>query len=351
MEEKMTKRMSHSWLIKSSAVGVASAIAGGMVIGQAVAAADVEPLEMRITNSYLEDMAPGVALEHFAERVEELSDGNMTVDVFHGGSLYSEGASVEAVLDGTIEMGLASTSNHGPFTDVWSPMEAPYLFEGREEFREVIIRGEVGDEMREATKEDGLYPLMILETGGFRVLGTQEEVRVPADLDGKRIRVPGSAVPQTFWNTAGASAANVAWSETYVALGQGAVDGLDAAWTSWYLGSLWDVTESITPVHYSVVASLTPVRLEWWEERTPKQREILKTAAHEAEQLSMEEEDRWDEKLREMVNENGVTIVDLTDEEMDEWRDVGRGIWDDIYDDASLEQVERIEAAVQELEE
>ncbi|MCC5857797.1 MAG: TRAP transporter substrate-binding protein [Ectothiorhodospiraceae bacterium] len=331
------------------AMGIATVICTGtfaVLMGpmKSASADEVESLHMRITNSYLQDMASGVALDHFAKRVEELSAGAMTVEVYHGGTLYSEGASVDGVLDGTVQMGLASTANHGPFTDVWRVIEAPYLFESREAFREVIIRGEIGDELREMMRDDGLYPLMILETGGFRILGTQREVRVPGDLRGQRIRVPGSRIPLTFWEEAGASTASVAWSETYLALGQGAVDGLDAAWTSWYLGSLWDVTEYITPVHYSVVASLTPVSQEWWEQRSAAQQEILLQAAREAEEISMEEEISWDQRLREMVVDNGVTIVELTPEEMDQWQELGRSLWGEL--NLPMDQLDRIQAEI-----
>ncbi len=325
------------------AFGVAALLS---VPGQAFAD-EVESLHMRITNSYKEDMAPGIALEHFAKRVEELSNGRMTVEAYHAGSLYSEGASVQAVLDGTVQMGLASTANHGPFTDAWQAIEAPYLFDGRDQFRKVIIKGEIGNELREATREDGLYPLMILETGGFRILGTQDPVRVPADLAGQKIRVPSSPVPLAFWEAAGASPASVAWAETYLALGQGAVDGLDAAWTSWYLGSLWDVTKSITPVHYSVVASLTAVSVEWWEQRSPAQQEILLKAAREAEEVSMKAEDEWESRLRQMVLDSGMTIVELTEEELDVWRELGRSLWKDIPG-MSMEQLERITSAATE---
>lgn len=291
--------ISKVFCLKSAAFALAGVVAFLPISAQPVRASDVDALNMLITNSYRQDMAPGIALDYFAKRVEELSGGKMTVDVHHAGSLYSEDASVEAVLDGTIQMGLASTANHGAFTNVWLAVEAPYLFDSREQFREVIIKGEIGDELREKTRQDGLFPLMILETGGFRILGTQQEVRVPADLQRQRVRVPQSPVPLAFWQAAGASPASVAWSETYLALGQGAVDGLDAAWTSWYLGSLWDVTKFITPVHYSVVASLTPVSVAWWEQLSETQQQILLQAAREAEDVSIEHEDAWETKLKE----------------------------------------------------
>lgn len=295
-------------------------------------AEDVGELHMRITNSYLQEMAPGIALDYFAKRVSELSDGQMTVEVFHGGSLYTEGDSIQAVLDGTIQMGLASSSNHSPFTKTWRVIEAPYLFANRKQFREVVIRGPLREKLVESSHEDGLHPVMILETGGFRILGTNELVKSPDDLNNMKIRVPQSPVPLTFWENAGANPTVVPWSETYLALGQGTVNGLDASYSSWYLANLWEVTDYVTDVAYSPTASVTDVRLDWWQGLSQKQRDIISKAAHEAEDVSMREEDRWEAKIKKAMRKNGMEIYTPNEAEMKEWREIGRATWDELPD-------------------
>lgn len=208
---------------------VVGALALGTVGVSSARAQDVPELHIKIANSYTKEQTAGIALEHFKKRLAELSNGKITGQIFHAGTLYSEDKSVQAVLDGTVDMGLASASNHGPFTKVWRVMEAPYLFTNRKQFRTVIIRGEIGNQLRKAAEKDRLVPLMILETGGFRILGTNRAVRVPDDMKSLKVRVPQSPVPLAFWKAAGANPTIVPWAETYLALGSKAVDGVDAA--------------------------------------------------------------------------------------------------------------------------
>jgi TRAP-type C4-dicarboxylate transport system substrate-binding protein len=69
------------------------------------------------------------------------------------------------------------------------------------------------------------------------------------------------------------------------------------------------------------------VSTKWWSERTPKQKEIILKAAKEAEDIAIGEEDKWEAKAREMCIKNGMTMIDPTPQQMDEWRKKGRSTW------------------------
>jgi len=307
-------------------------------------AADAVPeLKMRIADSYNADMPSGVALQYFAKRIAQLSGGKMTARIYPGGTLYTEDKSIQAVLDGTIDMGLASAANHSPFTKVWRVIETPYLFENNQQFRDVIIHGEIGRELRKRSEKDRLVPLMIFETGGMRIVGTNQPVHTPSDLTNLKIRVPQSPVPLAFWKAAGANPTVVPWGETYLALASKTVDGIDASWLSWPLAKLWEVTKYITPVGYSSTSSVVDVSTKWWSERTPKQKEIILEASKEAEDVAIKEEDRWEAKAREMDIKNGMTMIDPTPQQMEEWREKGRATWATLPD-VSQEDIKRIAA-------
>lgn len=299
-----------------------------LLIAPLAPAADAIPeLKMRIADSYTADMPSGVAFQHFAKRVSELSGGKITARIYPAGTLYSEDKGIQGVLDGTVDMALASAANHSPFTKVWRVIEAPYLFDSNQQFRDVIIHGEIGKELRKRAEKDRLVPLMIFETGGMRIVGTNKPVHTPADLANLKIRTPQSPVPLAFWKAEGANPTVVPWGETYLALASKTVDGLDASWLSWPLAKLWEVTKYITPVGYSSTASVVDVSTKWWSERTPKQKEIILKAAKEAEDIAIGEEDKWEAKAREMCIKNGMTMIDPTPQQMDEWRKKGRSTW------------------------
>ncbi len=298
-------------------------------------AQDVPVLKMRATSSYPQDNPVGKAMDLFAKRVAELSGGKMTVQVFHQGKLYTEDKSVQAVLDGTVDIGMASASNHGPFTKAWVPVEAPYLLD-KKQFREIVLRGAVRKDIEAQSVKDGLKPLMILETGGHRLVGGIMPIRVPADLKQAKIRAAQSPVILAFYRALGANPVAVPWGETYLALASKTVDGVDANMASWPLGNLGEVAKHVTTIYWAPTSTVSDVSVKWWGARTDQQKAILEQAAKEAEDVAMKLEDQNDQELRAQLKRQGVTVYDPNPAEMAEWRKVGESIWAGLSGDQAL---------------
>lgn len=296
---------------------------------------DIPKLNIKATNSYLQTQPAGQAMDLFAKRVSELSNGRMTVQVYHAGKLYTEDASIQAVLDGTVQMGMASAANHGPFTKAWSPVETPFLL-NRQQFRDIIINGEIGQELRKQAQADGLYPLMILESGGHRIVGGRKEVKVPSDMAGAKIRTAQSSVILGFYKAVGANPVVVPWGETYLALSNGVVDGVDATTSSWPLGKLTEVAKHITTINWAPTSTVVDTSVDWWNKRTPKQKEILTQAAAEAQAYSMKLEDDFQQSVRAQIKEQGGIIYDPSPAELEQWREASKKVWATIPGDQSI---------------
>lgn len=301
----------------------------------ALAQADVPALKMRATSSYPQSQPVGKAMDFFAKRVSELSGGKMTVQVFHQGKLYTEDKSVQAVLDGTVDIGMASASNHGPFTKAWVPVEAPYLLD-RKQFRDIVVRGPVRQDIEAQSMKDGLKPLMIFETGGHRLVGGIKPIHVPADLKQAKIRAAQSPVILAFYRALGANPVAVPWGETYLALASKTVDGVDANMASWPLGNLGEVAKNVTTIDWAPTSTVSDVSVKWWNARTERQKTILTQAAREAEDLAMKLEDQNDKDLRAQLKKEGVAVYDPSPAERAEWRKVGESIWASLPGDQAL---------------
>lgn len=317
----------------------------GLVLSTgAMAQGDITPIKMRATSAYPADVPVGKAMDFFAQRVSELSGGKMTVQVFHSGKLYSEDKSVQGVIDGTVDFSMASASNHGPFTKAWLPVETPFLLD-RKQFRDLIIRGDIGRDIKVQAQKDGLHALMIVETGGHRVVGGSSPVRLPADIKQAKIRAAQSPVILNFYRTLGANPVAVPWGETYLALASKTVDAVDTNMTAWWMGNLGEAAKHLTTIYWAPTSSIVGTSTKWWADRTPAQRAILERAAKEAEELSMKLEDENDPVLRALLKKQGVQIYDPTEAELAEWRKVGQTTWASMPGDQKM--IERIKTAVE----
>lgn len=339
--------MADSTIAKCTMAWVTGLVAGALAAMPGLAQDDMPALKFRATNSYPQDQTAGKAMDFFAKRVAELSGGKITVQVFHAGKLYTEDKSIQAVLDGTVEMGMASSSNHGPFTKVWQVVETPFLLD-KQQLREVIIRGQIGKELKKMAEKDRLRPMMLLESGGHRVVGGHKPIKVPEDIKQAKIRTAQSPVILVFYRALGANPVVVPWGETYLALANKTVDGLDAVLASWPAGKLWEVTKNVTTVNWAPVNTVTDVSVKWWNERTPKQRAIFEQAVKEAEEFSMKAEDENEKALRALLKKNGVTVYDPTAQERAAWRKAGLSIWKNMPD-VDQKLIERINRAAQQV--
>lgn len=75
----------------------------------------------------------------------------------------------------------------------------------------------------------GIKVLSLQYIFGFRNLITDKVIRTPEDLAGVKLRTPGSKLFIKTLNAMGANATPLPWGETFSALQQGVVDGLEGS--------------------------------------------------------------------------------------------------------------------------
>ena len=170
----------------------------------------------------------GLAVDHFAEQVNQRSEGNITIETLptYGGG--NDLQLLQDVIGGTTDMGSISTA-------VWSSqgvrafdaLQAPFLIDRYDLEREVIT-GEIGQEMLAAVDELGLVGLAIHEGGLRKPLGAKAPLTSLADFDGLKIRSVQSDVLATGLRALGADPAPLPIGDVYGALRDGTVDAMEA---------------------------------------------------------------------------------------------------------------------------
>ena len=167
----------------------------------------VKRLKLSInTNQSQVDMA-----EAMAEKIEELSDGKMAIDIYGDGQLGGDREVAETVQYGNIDMCVVSTTPVANFYQDLNLFDAPFLFNDSEQAQE-ILDGEIGTEIATGMEDIGFKVLGFPENG-FRQLSTaHSEVHTPADLKGLKIRVMESEVHIETWKALGSNPTPMAFS-------------------------------------------------------------------------------------------------------------------------------------------
>src|SRR3712207_2348887 len=102
----------------------------------------------------------------------------------------------------------------------------PFLFNSEEQGHRVLD-GSVGHQLKARLEARGVVPLGYME-GGFRhMINNVRPITRPEDLRGVKFRVLQSPIYIEMFRALGGSAVPMAWGETFTAVQQGAIDGLE----------------------------------------------------------------------------------------------------------------------------
>lgn len=218
-----------------------------------------------------------LAMVHLAERVDELSDGRMRVDIHPSGQLGEERELIEMLQIGSLAMTKVSASPLESFVPEMTVFSIPYVFADEEHLWNVL-QGEVGRRLLVAGAPYFLRGLCYYDAGPRSFYTTDTPVRKPEDLAGLKVRVQKSITSTRMVQTLGGSATPIDWGELYSALQQGVVDGAENNLPSFYLSRHYEVSRYYTMDEHTWVPDVLLISTHVWERLSETERQWLETA-------------------------------------------------------------------------
>src|SRR5690606_34296260 len=103
------------------------------------------------------------------------------------------------------------------------------------------------------------------DAGSRSFYTTNEPIKTPADLKGKKIRVLNSPTAVKTVQALGGAATPVAWGELYTALQQGVVDGAENNPPSYYLSRHYEISRYYTLDEHTSVPDVMLMSLAVWD--------------------------------------------------------------------------------------
>ncbi|CAA9223399.1 MAG: TRAP-type C4-dicarboxylate transport system, periplasmic component, partial [uncultured Acetobacteraceae bacterium] len=133
---------------------------------------------------------------------------------------------------------------------------------GSEEQGHRVLDGAVGQQLKARLEARGVVPLGYME-GGFRhMINNVRPITRPEDLRGIKFRVLQSPIYIEMYRALGGNAVPMAWGETFTAVQQGAIDGLEIPLGVIDQNKYYEVTKylSLTGHIYSMIGLLIAKR-------------------------------------------------------------------------------------------
>lgn len=162
----------------------------------------------------------------FKEQVEKRSNGELKVNIFPHGQLGSDSQMIDGVRSGVIDIEMSGLNNFTGLFPEAGAFTLPFMFPTREAAYKVLD-GEVGQGVSTKLEQFGIKGLGYPENGYRNVSNNRGPVKVPADLDGVRMRVNNSIALNDMFDLLGANPQQIPVAELYTALETGVVDAQD----------------------------------------------------------------------------------------------------------------------------
>lgn len=197
----------------------------------------------------------------FKQALEKGAGGQLEVQLYPNRQLGDEKALVEGMRFGTLDAGIITNALVAPVEQAFQLNDLPFLFSSEQQAQKVLD-GSVGQKLAKKLEAKGIVALAAME-GGFRhMINNVRPVSKPEDVKGVKYRVMQNPVYIDMFTALGGSAIPMAWGETFTAVQQGTIDGLEIPVAVIDANKYFEVTKylSITNHTYSVIHLLMSKR-------------------------------------------------------------------------------------------
>lgn len=286
------------------------------------------------------DTIVGQMATDFKNKVEELSDGKITIDVQASGVLGSENDVLDTMLGGggTIDMSRISAfalNSYGAKKSML--LSIPYTFQDRAHFWN-FATSDLAQEFLTEPVDLGLGVRgLYYGEEGFRHFFFVNPATKLEDLSGLKIRVSNDPVMTGMVSGLGANATVVSMNELYSALQTGVVDAAEQPIANYYSNAFPEVAPHLLLDGHTLGAVQVIITDEAWDKLTEDQQAILMEAGKYASENNRANSENKENEVLEQLKADGVTVTEVEDKAP--WKEACKAVIDEnTADQAELYQ-------------
>ncbi|MGG5890347.1 TRAP transporter substrate-binding protein [Falsiroseomonas sp. HC035] len=293
----------------------------GLLAAPAIATAQGRVRTLRLNHTDTDIGARQEAALLFGRRVQELTEGQYRVQVFHSGQLANDARSLEQVAVGSIDLAITGVVTYATHTRPLNLIALPYLAENYQQGWRLYDESRFIASQKQALIGRGMRIVGDWEAG-FRCFSTTFALPSPAAVRGRKLRIAPVDMIRWIMESQGWNPVVLPVTEVYLAIQQGTVDGQENPIDTIFSQRFHEVAKHITLSNhiYSPLWLCASERV--WQSLPEKAREALMQAGRESGQHNRQQVAANDEALLRQMTEKGATIARP---ELGPWRDASQG--------------------------
>lgn len=263
----------------------------------------------------------------YKEKVEELSEGTIIIDIQASGVLGSENDVLDTMLGGgdTIDMSRISAFALTPYGGEKSKLlSIPYTFVNREHFWNFATSDLAPEFLLEPQENGSGVRGLFYGEEGFRHFFTVDPISGMEDLKGMKIRVSNDPVMNGMVEGLGASPTVVSFGELYSALQTGVVDGAEQPIANYKSNGFQEVAPNLILDGHTLGAIQVIITDKAWDKLTEKQQNVLVEAGKLASEYNRQISEEAENKVLEELKADGINVIEVKD--INPWQEAVKGV-------------------------
>lgn len=224
--------------------------------------------------------AQNIAAEKFKELIEQRSNGNIKIQIFHSASLGNETEILQQVQMDTVQMAIITGGPFDTFDPIVRVVNYPFLFKSNEQ-ADQILDGPLGAQILKSLESSGFKGLCFSENGFRNLTNNKRPVKSPEDVKGLKIRVMASTIHKAIWQDLGANPTPMPWP-IYTELEQGVIDGQENPLWVMEVYKFYEIQKYMTLTRHVYSFHIDVASLKWWKTLDSKTQDMIQKAMYEA---------------------------------------------------------------------
>ena len=236
----------------------------------------------------VEDSVRGAVAHAFRDIVEERTNSRVKIEIFPSEALGSEQEMVEALQVGALDFQLMGGGQLSNVIPEYGLLGLPFIVQDFEEVH-ALLDGPIGDDLKQLAEEKmNIKVLSFSDLGFAQVTNNVRPINTPADLKGIKMRAPNEPMLINTFRQLGASVSTMPFSEVYLGLSQGAIDGQFNPLDAIYEAKFHEVQDYLTVLNLFYYPINFGMSKQVWDTLDPELQNIIQEAADVAKHAGRE---------------------------------------------------------------
>lgn len=284
----------------------------GCSSGEATKKGESESITLELGHGGSLDSHLNEGAKKFKELVEEKSNGKITVNIHPNSELGAEREMTESVQGQSLDIAIVSTGPVGNFADKVNALDFPFLFRDNQH-AEKVLDGKVGEEISKQLEGVNLKNLYWVDNGSYHIATNDKPIRNASDLKGLKLRTQENQIQIDTINALGATATPIPFSELFLSVQQGVVDGQGNSLAVLIPNSYYDVHKYLTITNHMYSAGMILMNNEKFNSYSEDVQKVLLDSAKEAGTYEREFVQKLNDEYTKTAKEKGMTIIEDAD--------------------------------------